>query len=103
MPAGLSVGIKIVALDRGPDLYPEPDQFHPERFLGRDYGPFEHLSFGGGARRGVGAAFAVYEMKLVLATVLRAYALQFTDPTDVRSALRNIMVSPAKKIKMIRV
>ena len=85
LPAGLSVGINIVALHRRPDLYPDPDQFSPDRFLGRDYGPFEYLPFGGGSRRCLGAAFAVYEMKLVLATVLRAHALELTDRGDVRS------------------
>lgn len=102
LPAGLSVGINIVALHRRPDLYPDPEQFSPERFLGRDYGPFEYLPFGGGSRRCLAAAFAVYEMKLVLATVLRAHALQLTDQGDVRTAMRNTTASPAKKIKMIR-
>jgi cytochrome P450 len=102
LPAGLSVGINIVALHRRPDLYPAPDRFHPERFLGRDYGPFEYLPFGGGARRCLGAAFALFEMKLVLATVLRGNALELTDRSDVRSALRNTTASPAKKIKMMR-
>jgi cytochrome P450 len=102
LPAGMSVGINIVALHRRPDLYPDPDQFSPERFLGRDYGPFEYLPFGGGSRRCLGASFAVYEMKLVLATVLRAHTLELTDRGDVRSALRNTTASPARKIKMIR-
>ena len=102
LPAGVSVGINIVALHRRPELYPDPDRFSPERFLGRDYGPFEYLPFGGGSRRCLGAAFALYEMKLVLATVLRAHALELTDRRDVRSTLRNTTASPAKKIKMIR-
>ena len=102
LPAGLSVGINIVALHRRPDLYPDPDRFSPERFLGRDYDPFEYVPFGGGSRRCLGASFAVYEMKLVLATVLRAHALELTDRSDVRSALRNTTASPAKKIKMVR-
>jgi cytochrome P450 family 110 len=102
LPAGLSVGINIVALHRRPDLYPDPEQFSPERFLGRDYGPFEYLPFGGGSRRCLGAAFAVYEMKLVLATVLRAHALELTDQGAVRSAMRNTTASPAKKIRMAR-
>ena len=102
LPAGLSVGINIVALHRRPDLYPDPDRFSPERFLGRDFGPFEYLPFGGGSRRCLGAAFAVYEMKLVLATVLRAQALELVDRGAVRSAMRNTTASPAKKIRMLR-
>jgi cytochrome P450 len=102
LPAGVSVGISIVGLHRRAELYPDPDRFLPERFLGRDHDPFEYLPFGGGSRRCLGASFAVYEMKLVLATVLRAHALQLTDWGDVRSSLRNTTASPAKKIRMVR-
>jgi len=103
LPAGVSVGIGIVNLHRRPELYPQPDQFLPERFLGRDFGPFEYLPFGGGSRRCLGASFAVYEMKIVLATVLRAHDLRLADTAPVRSAVRNTTASPAKKITMVRV
>jgi cytochrome P450 len=102
LPAGASVGISIVGLHRRPDLYPQPDQFRPERFLGRELGPFEYLPFGGGSRRCLGASFAVYEMKIVLATLLRAHDLRLTDTGPVGSALRNTTAAPAKKIRMVR-
>ncbi|MFN6127676.1 MAG: cytochrome P450 [Planctomycetota bacterium] len=43
-------------------VYPDPDAFRPERFLERNYSPFEYLPFSGGHRRCIGAAFAAYEM-----------------------------------------
>jgi cytochrome P450 len=102
LPAGVAVGVSIVGLHRRPELYPEPDRFLPERFLEREYGKFEYIPFGGGSRRCLGASFAVYEMKVVLATVLRAHALRLTDHREVRSALRNTTASPAKKIRMVQ-
>lgn len=47
------------------DIYPEPNKFKPERFLERQYSPYEYLPFGGGNRRCIGAALALLEMKLV--------------------------------------
>jgi cytochrome P450 len=102
LPAGVSVGIGIVNVHRRPDLYPEPEQFRPERFLERQYSAFEYLPFGGGSRRCLGAAFAVYEMKLVLATVLRIQGLRLVSEAPVRAALRNTTVGPAETIEMTR-
>jgi cytochrome P450 len=102
LPAGASVGIGIINLHRRPELYPDPERFSPERFLGREFGPFEFLPFGGGSRRCLGASFAIYEMKIVLATVLRAHPLRLIDAGPVRAVARNTTASPAKKIRMVR-
>lgn len=52
------------------DLYPDSDTFRPERFLDRQFSPFEFIPFGGGSRRCLGMAFAQFEMKVVLSRIL---------------------------------
>ena len=56
-------------MHRRPDLYPDAGSFRPERFLKRKFGPNEWFPFGGGNRTCLGMAFALYEMKVVLATL----------------------------------
>ena len=52
------------------DIYPQPKQFMPEGFLECQFSASEYLPFGGGNRICLGMAFAKFEMKLVLATIL---------------------------------
>lgn len=68
---------------RRADLYPEPQKFQPERFLERRFAGHEWFPFGGGNRTCLGIAFALYEMKVVLATLLTAVRL--TRPPGARS------------------
>lgn len=83
------------------DLYPEPKQFKPERFLERQYSPFEFFGFGGGNRRCLGAALAMFEMKLVIATILLNYQLALADNRPVKPQRRGFFLAPAAGFKMV--
>jgi cytochrome P450 len=83
------------------DLYPEPTRFRPSRFLERKFTPFEHIAFGGGARRCIGAAFALHEMKIVLATILRSHQLRLVSTEKVSPARRGATMGPSNGIPMI--
>ena len=76
------------------DLYPEPKQFKPERFLERQYSPYEFLPFGGGNRRCIGYALALLEMKLVLATVLTNWDLSLVSDRNIRPKRRGGTIAP---------
>ncbi len=58
LPAGTAVMASIYLAHMNPDIYPDPYEFRPERFL--DGGPetYSWVPFGGGTRRCIGAAFA---------------------------------------------
>ena len=68
-PAGVVLCPCSYLVHRRWDLYPEPDRFQPERFLERKFGPHEWFPFGGGNRVCLGMPFALYEMKVLLATL----------------------------------
>jgi cytochrome P450 len=100
LPAGTVVAAGGPATHRLETLYPEPDTFKPERFLARTYSPFEFMPWGGGNRRCLGAAFAMYEMKLVLAAILLRCELRLLDKGEVTLAPRAGTSGPKSGIHM---
>jgi cytochrome P450 len=92
----------VMLLHQNPDIYPNPTEFSPDRFLGKTFSPFEYAPFGGGARRCIGAAFALYEAKLVLAEWLRAGKYGLQDTARPRLERRNITLAPRGGVMMRR-
>ncbi|MBG1266112.1 cytochrome P450 [Nostoc sp. WHI] len=83
------------------DLYPQPKQFKPERFIERQFSPYEFLPFGGGVRRCIGQALAQFEMKLVFATVLSRYHLALADQRTEKPQRRGFNLAPSSGVKMV--
>jgi cytochrome P450 len=79
---------------RRSDLYPDPLSFRPERFLERKYAAHEWFPFGGGARICLGMPFAMYEMKVALATLLRCAELELAAPGRSRPVRQGIVLAP---------
>lgn len=71
---------------RRPELYPDPSAFRPERFLERKFAPHEWFPFGGSNRICLGMPFALYEMKVLLGTLLSQVRLE--RPAGARSRAR---------------
>jgi len=85
-PAGVVLCPCSYLVHRREDLYPEPERFRPERFLERKFGPHEWFPFGGGNRVCLGMPFALYEMKVLLATLFSQVRL--ARPSGARSRAR---------------
>jgi cytochrome P450 len=103
LPKGSAIGVSVMLLHQNPDTYPNPTEFNPDRFLGKTFSPFEYAPFGGGARRCIGAAFALYEAKLVLAEWLRAGTYSLMDTARPLLERRNITLAPRGGVPLRRV
>ncbi|MEO1147342.1 MAG: cytochrome P450 [Cyanobacteria bacterium J06638_22] len=86
---------------RRPDLYPEPLSFKPERFLERTYTPFEFLPFGGGERRCIGEALALFELKLVVTAMVMNSALKLADQRPESPRRSGVIVVPGRGVPMV--
>ena len=100
LPAGVFVSPSIYLTHRRPDVYPEPDAFRPERFLDAPPGPTR------GSRSAAGCAaasarFALFEMKVVLATVLEQVHLRTLDDSDEAITRRAITFAPRREGRIV--
>jgi cytochrome P450 len=76
LPAGVSVAPSIYLMHRNPEIYPNPQAFEPERFLDNPPGTYTWIPFGGGVRRCLGAAFAQFEMAVVLRELVSRHEIR---------------------------
>jgi cytochrome P450 len=101
LPAGSFVLPAIAALHFREDLYPDPHQFRPERFLDGRTENYAWIPFGGGIRRCVGAAFAEYEMRIILREIVSRARLRAPDPSPEKVRIRHITLAPARGTRVV--
>jgi cytochrome P450 len=101
LPAGVVAAPSIVLAHRRAERWPDPDRFAPERFLEAKPTPYEFLPFGGGVRRCIGAAFALYEMKIVLAEILRRVELELQPGYEARVIRRSVTLAPSQGMPVV--
>jgi cytochrome P450 len=94
LPPGTDVTPAIWLTHTRPDLYREPLAFKPERFLDNPPETYGWIPYGGGMRRCLGAAFAEFEMRIVLREVLTRCELRKASPAPEQTGRRNITLSP---------
>ncbi|KAF2735645.1 cytochrome P450 [Polyplosphaeria fusca] len=108
IPAGVPVGMSAYLMHSDPLVYPEPDQFIPERWLG-EVSPAMYKSyvpFCRGSRNCLGMNLAMAEMSLALAVLYRyggpKIELFETDESDVTQAHDFLIPLPKVDTKGVR-
>ena len=94
IPAGVRVYPATLLVHSRPDLYPEPDRFRPERFLGDGVESYSWLPFGGGIRRCIGAPLAQAEMAEVLRIAFSRVELEPVRAEPDPVVIRGITLTP---------
>jgi len=100
LPVGMAVAPATVLAHYNPATYDDPESFRPERFLERSYSPFEYMPFGGGHRRCIGAAFASYEIAIVLGSLLKRFKFELVDTAPVVPKRRNVTIGPSTAVPL---
>ncbi|MDP4603443.1 MAG: cytochrome P450 [Solirubrobacteraceae bacterium] len=103
LPAGTRVAPAIILVHLRDDIYPEPFEFRPERFIETPPGTYTWIPFGGGMRRCVGSAFALFEMRAVLRAVLTTFDIEAAGGPE-RITRRSLTIVPdhGGRVRVVR-
>ncbi|MDQ3404494.1 MAG: cytochrome P450 [Actinomycetota bacterium] len=81
-------------LQRSTDVFDEPTEFRPERFMADAVDRYSWGAFGGGSRMCVGRGFSLNEMKLIVTKLLACYSMS-RDGGVPGSQLQGFFMAPA--------
>jgi cytochrome P450 len=99
LPAGTLVYPSLYLLQRDPRVWPdEPTAFRPERFLDKKPSVYEFFPFGAGVWRCLGAQFAEYEMRVVMARLLAHADVEAAPGAEATPAQRGFTISPSNGV-----
>uniref|UniRef100_A0A669D5K0 unspecific monooxygenase n=1 Tax=Oreochromis niloticus TaxID=8128 RepID=A0A669D5K0_ORENI len=104
IPKGMLVMVPVYALHRDPELWPEPEEFKPDRFSKenkQNINPYTYLPFGAGPRSCMGTRFALMMVKLAMVEVLQNFSFSVCKETEIPLEMDVAgFVSPVRPIKL---
>ena len=101
LPAGSAVMPAVGLVHADPEHFDRPEAFDPARFVDGQPPAHTWLPFGGGARRCVGAGFALMEMAVVLGELLRTHTLRPETARPEGAYVRNVTLVPRRGARVI--
>jgi cytochrome P450 len=99
LPADSMVVFSHYVTHHMPDIYAEPHRFLPQRWETINPSPAEYMPFGAGPRTCIGAAFANYTLKLMLARMLPRYHFSMVPKSRVDRRIK-VTLSPKHGLPM---
>lgn len=100
IPKGTVVMVPSIVLQRDSTFWPEPEEFHPERFSKENkdsINPYIYLPFGTGPRNCIGMRFALMNMKLAVVRVLQNFSFKPCKETQIPLELDTLAIIQPKK------
>ena len=98
---GCTIAVYIYRLHRDKRYFPEPDLFKPERFSpenGENRPPYAYIPFSAGKRNCIGQRYAMMELKVVMANLLKNFNLECSQTTDEIKPTATILLTHGENI-----
>ncbi|MGE0789295.1 MAG: cytochrome P450 [Sandaracinaceae bacterium] len=102
IPEGTWILISPTVSHQIPDVFEYPECFDPDRFAPprqEDKRDWAFIAFGGGRHKCMGNAFALLQVKAILATLLRRYEFFLVDH-DVKGDFHGLVIGPSEPCRL---
>ncbi len=101
LPKGAVVGPCVYLAHHRAENFADPYRFDPARFLAGKVSPYAFFPFGGGGRRCIGMAFALFEAKVVLATLVASRRIERVPGHTTKVTRRAITLAPSQGMPLV--
>jgi hypothetical protein len=85
---------------RLPDLYPQPDRFLPDRWIGLRPSPYAYHPFGAGPRLCIGGPLALAVLRIALRRILASVRLSIEPGAEISAHVESTMLVPTHGLPM---
>lgn len=100
LPIGLGIFVPVYSIQHDPDIFPNPEEFRPERFSHDSAKNINFLAFGQGPRNCIGLRFGRMQARVGIATVLMNYKVSVCHKTcaSIEYCKTSVLLQPNDKI-----
>ncbi|WP_280454331.1 cytochrome P450 [Nocardia brasiliensis] len=102
LPANTTVALSPHLIHRRADIYADPDEFVPDRWIDHTPDTFTYLPFGAGARRCIGDRFGLIETGLALATITARWRLATDSTKPVAPSLKHLPAPRKLRLRTVQ-
>ena len=101
LPRGTPIIFSQIITHHMPDLFPEPERFWPDRWLGMTTSPYAYMPFAAGPRMCLGASLAMTTIKVTLPLIVQRFRLTVVPGATINGQVRSTMLAPTNGMPMI--